>query len=202
MEEIKYTVNVIYAGDRSSSLISDVPTTATVGRIKKMIQKINQMTNPDSIKIVQVGKILDDDVTIGSLQVSENQQIKLFVSGVPGKFKRFRAGIPAELRGNVQVRHGRSLGPKLAGAIMLVAIIGWVVALAYWAAQGEAIRFTRRSSMARYKLVKLGVVFAFCLALLIMLMSDGRGKDLATLFIKSASPYFDYESWKMEQEQH
>ncbi|KAK8886943.1 hypothetical protein M9Y10_037978 [Tritrichomonas musculus] len=77
------TVKIIYAKDKSSTKIGSVPLTCTILKIKDILKQINKMSSSKSIRVVYRGRILPDDLSIGALIADEQQEITLYVSGIP-----------------------------------------------------------------------------------------------------------------------
>ncbi|OHT01173.1 hypothetical protein TRFO_32112 [Tritrichomonas foetus] len=71
--------------DKTQAKIANVKPDCPISTIKKYIQTSNKMESPDTIKIIQNGKILSDTDTIDQLIRTKNSTILLFVSGVPSK---------------------------------------------------------------------------------------------------------------------
>lgn len=197
---MEYTVEIVYAGDRSSSIIEKAPTTTTIGRLKKMIQKLNSMNNASSIRVVQCGRILEDEVALGSLQLSEDGKIRVYVTGIPTKVARFRGHRPIQLTNPVQRRLRDS---PLVGVGMLVCAVAVVVAFAYFSVKSQTgpNMFPERSSPKRTRrmifvgmtLMLLGLVLAFA-------QKSAKVREATVVFFESALPTFDLQEFRARHE--
>ena len=82
------TLTIKYPGKNETLTLENVPYTANISKIKKMIIKANHFEgDPEKVNIVNHGKILRPDDTIGSLPLDGEQQITLFAVGIQSRFK-------------------------------------------------------------------------------------------------------------------
>lgn len=82
---MKVTINLKYAGDGSVNYLKDVPSDCTILQLKAIVAKMNKMETTDSIRLVQRGKILENDQQIGSLYLKNNNEMTIYAAGIPGK---------------------------------------------------------------------------------------------------------------------
>jgi hypothetical protein len=79
------TVRVIYAADRTTSQIDNVPRSATIGAVKEAIAALNHLriSHSGMIRLVQHGQILDDSEILSSLSFVDGSRLDLYATGIP-----------------------------------------------------------------------------------------------------------------------
>ena len=125
------TVIIKYTGETETSKIENVPYTCTIEKLKRSILKINQCLENNNLKLVNKGRILNNnEETVGNLYLEEGQQIIVYAVGIK-KFKPVlpqeaqiqppRAEIPAFRPQNPQIRNNNQMNQlKLMMKIVII----------------------------------------------------------------------------------
>lgn len=165
------TLRIIYAGDHSSSTIEQVETTCTIQQVKRMVAKMNRMQSSTTIRVVQKGRILANETTIGELLLDTDNQVTLYVTGIPTKTHVRMINESPNLTQQVNYANAGNSKPNEKGEklklwitrIILVSfILGFTIFIA-WTSLGETLKlpFKGRNNTSLDDKFTIALIIAF-----------------------------------------
>lgn len=198
------SLKVVYAADKSTSQITEVPNSCTIGILKKRIGKINGQENTDPIRLVQRGRVLQDYETVGSLLVSENTTVVIFATGITKKIRKQRQLPPQELRNQNHINASPWKSPsKILPVLALIGIFAVIAFLSY--AQltpnenvggkvTKLVNWNKQNIILATSIIGLA---GFIIAWLVKLDSK-KLVEYGKMFVMTLLPTFDMEAFKRE----
>lgn len=220
-------ITIKYGGDGTTSQVNDVPSSCTIGKLKKIVAQINKMENSTSIRLVQRGKILQDTQKIESLYLNNQNSLTIYATGIPGKVHKVKSPeiqlrSPGQLNTPLNLQNQKEpfidriknfANQNRRGLIMALSLVVLTFALAFAGIDREATKIPRPKtylSNGIQSLIKgqislggallLIMIALFFIWILYIIKRVGINVFLKCiiLFFKSLLPTFDVESFRNE----
>lgn len=218
-------ITIKYGGDGTTSQVNDVPSSCTIGKLKKIVAQINKMENTTPIRLVQRGKILQDAQKIENLYLNNQNSLTIYATGIPGKVHKtespeIQLRSPGQLNTpfNPQAQK-ETIFNKLKnfanenqrGLIMALSLIVLTFALAFAGIDRDSKKMPRPTtyfpnviqSLAKGQISKGGAILLGIAALIIFWILHIIKRvgisvfmNCVILFFKSILPTFDVESFR------
>lgn len=198
------TVKVIYAADRSTSKIMDVPNSCTIETLRKRVGKINGQDNMDPIRLVQRGRVLQNSDTVGSLLVSEDATVVIYATGITKKVRKEKQFPQLQLRNQNQINASPWKRPsKILPVLALIGIFAVICFLSYASlTPNEQMenKVTKSINWNKHNIILatsiIGII-GFVVVWLVRIDTK-RLIEYGKMFVMTMLPNFDMEAFKRE----
>jgi hypothetical protein len=193
------TVQVIYAADRTTSRIENVPISSPISTVKNLIAKINRLGSSDSIRLVQRGQVLDDSQILSGLSISDGSSVIVYATGIPTKVQARRPvarAVPERRSAKTFVKNHKVL-VGICGLILILGS-GILLALAEVVKIPAILTSDSDSLMGGYGLLVAVLVIAAIAGYGWWKAGTEKCLALVKLYAVTALPNFDVDQFKRD----